>query len=340
MKTVLLTGITGFIAKHIAVELLNAGYTVRGSMRSTKRVQEVNASVAKGLKDPSLLTRLSFCELDLTKDTGWTDAMRGMDALLHTASPFPLVQPKNEQDLIAPAVDGTMRALNAAKAAECQRVILTSSTVAIAGSPLQDGQTAYSEQNWTDVNAPGTSAYAKSKTLAEKAAWDFVENEAPEIALTTINPGLVLGAPLDVHYSTSLAVVERLLRGKDPMVPRLAFSSVHVKDIAALHLAALKNDETSGQRIMGVDQELWFEDIAKAIKEAHPNRKIPTRVAPDILIKFLGLFDPAIKGIVPQLGRRQPTDNSRAKALLGREFMDARAAAVEGAEFILAEGLS
>lgn len=339
MKTVLLTGITGFIAKHIAVELLNEGYAVRGSMRSTKRVQEVNAAVAKGLNDPSLLTRLSFCELDLTKDTGWTDAMRGMDALLHTASPFPLVQPKNEQDLIAPAVDGTMRALNAAKAAECQRVILTSSTVAIAGSPLADGQTAYSEQNWTDVNAPGTSAYAKSKTLAEKAAWDFVENEAPEIALTTINPGLVLGAPLDVHYSTSLAVVERLLNGKDPMVPRLAFSSVHVKDIAALHVAALKNDETSGQRIMGVDKELWFEDIAKALKEAYPSRKIPTRVAPDLLIKFLGLFDPAIKGIVPQLGRSQPTDNARAKALLGRDLMDARAAAVEGADFILSEGL-
>jgi len=339
MKTVLLTGITGFIAKHIAVDLLNAGYAVRGSMRSMKRVQEVNAAIAKGLEDPSSLTRLSFCELDLTKDTGWSDAMRGMDAVLHTASPFPLVQPKDEEELIGPAVEGTLRAMKAAKSADVKRVILTSSTVAITGAPLKDGQTTYSEENWTDPNLPGTSAYAKSKTLAEKAAWDFVKSEAPEIKLTTVNPGFVLGAPLDAEYSTSLAVIERLLKGKDPMVPRLAFASVHVKDIAALHLAALQNDTTAGQRIMGVESELWFEDIAKALKGAHPNRKIPTRVAPDILMKLLGLLDPAIKGITPQLGKPQPTDNSRAITLLGRPLKSAKAAAVEASDYLVNEGL-
>lgn len=339
MKTVLLTGITGFIAKHIAVELLNAGYAVRGSMRTTKRVQEVNAAIAKGLNDPSLLTRLSFCELDLTKDTGWSDAMRGMDAVLHTASPFPLVQPKNEGELIGPAVDGTLRAMRAAKSAGVNRVILTSSTVAITGVPLTAGQAAYSEENWTDTTLPGTTAYAKSKTLAEKAAWDFVQTDAPDIQLTTINPGLVLGAPLDGEYGTSLRILERLLKGKDPMVPRLAFSCVHVKDVAALHIAALENDTTAGQRIMGVSGELWFEDIAKTLKADHPRRKIPTRVAPDFVIKALGLFDPAIKGIVPQLGVPQPTDNARAISVLGREMISAKKAASEGAQYLVDNAL-
>ncbi len=339
MKTVLLTGVTGYIAKHIAIDLLNAGYAVRGSMRTMKRVQEVNAAIAKGVNDPSLLTHLSFCELDLTKDTGWSDAMRGMDALLHTASPFPMVQPKDEQELIGPAVDGTLRALRAAKAAEVSRVILTSSTVAITGSALESGQSAYSEDNWTNVDDPGVTPYAKSKTLAEKAAWDFVKSEAEDIALTTVNPGLVLGAPLDAQFSTSLGVLERLLKGKDPMVPKLAFATVHVKDVAALHLAALQDPSTSGQRILAVERELWFEDLARLLKEAFPKRKIPTRVAPDLLIRFLGFFDPAIKGILPQLGKPQPTDNARATALLGRPLLSAEDATVEAGKYLVDEGL-
>ncbi len=339
MKTVLLTGITGFIAKHIAVELLNAGYAVRGSMRSTKRVQEVNAAIAKGLTDPASLTRLSFCELDLTKDSGWSDAMRGMDAVLHTASPFPLIQPKDPQDLIVPAVEGTNRMLNAARAAAVKRIILTSSTVAINGSPLETGQTAYTEDNWTNVDEPGTSAYAKSKTLAERAAWDFAKENAADIQLTTINPGFVLGAPLDREYGTSLAVIERLLVGKDPMVPRLCFPSVHVKDVAALHVAALTNDSTIGQRVMAVDGPLWFLDIAKALKTAYPKKRVPTRLAPDMIIRFLGLFDPAIKSIVPQLGKEQRTDNARARAILDRPLIEAKTAAIEAASFLVDEGL-
>ncbi len=339
MKTVLLTGITGYIAKHIAAQLLDAGYAVRGSMRSTKRVQEVNAAVAKGLKDPSNLTRLSFCELDLTKDLGWTDAMRGVDAVLHTASPFPLVQPKNEQDLITPAVDGTLRAMKAAQDAGVTRVILTSSTVAISGSDLTSSQTAYSEENWTDVNDKGTSAYAKSKTLAEKAAWDFVKDTAPDIQLTTINPGFVIGPPLDRNYGTSLAVIERVLKGKDPMVPNLCFACVDVRDVAALHIAALKDDKTAGQRVLSAADSLWFKDISQVLKDSEPKRKISTRVAPTFAIKLLGLFDPAIRGIIPQLGKAQPINNARARALLGRDLLDPRDAVKEAGKYLIDEGL-
>lgn len=340
MQNVLLTGITGYIAKHIAVELLDAGYSVRGSMRTMKRVQEVNAAVANGLKDASKLRNLSFCELDLTNDRGWTEACRGIDALVHTASPFPMVQPKDENELIKPAVEGMLRALKTAKFEGVNRVVVTSSTAAISGSPLPIGKEVYDESDWTDVNAKGVAAYTKSKTLAEKAAWDFVESKAPEIALTAVNPGFVVGAPLDNEYGTSVAVFERILRGKDPMVPRTGFASVDVKDVASMHVAALEDESTHGQRILCVDRFLWFQDITKAIKKEFPDRRIATRMAPDVLIKLLGLIDPAVRSIVPSLGQKQMVDNSRGRTILKRDFQDSLAASVATAKFLVANKTS
>lgn len=339
MKTVLLTGITGYIAKHIAAQLLDAGYAVRGSMRSMKRVQEVNAAVAKGVTDPSVLTRLSFCELDLTKDMGWNNAAMGVDAVIHTASPFPMTPPKSESDLTGPAKDGMLRALKAAAEAKVERVIITSSTAAISGAPLPDGKAAYDEDVWSDTESKTLSAYSKSKTLAERAAWDFVKSNAPEMKLTSINPGFVLGAPLDNEFGTSVAVIQRILRGKDPMVPQIGFTTVDVKDVAALHVKALTDDTSVGKRVMAVDQFLWFVDFAKLIKAEFSNRRIPTRVAPNVLIKVLGLFDPAIRGIIPQLGESQKSDNSRARAMLGRDFIDAKDSAVETARYLVDKGL-
>lgn len=339
MKTILLTGITGYIAKHIAIQLLNAGYAVRGSMRSMNSVQVVNAAVASGLDDPNSLTRLSFCQLDLTKDSGWTDAAQGVDAVIHTASPFPMTQPKNEDELIRPAVDGMLRALKAAHSAGVKRVIVTSSTVAITESKLPDGKTAHDEDDWTDVDAPGTTAYAKSKTLAERAAWKFAEEDAPEMQLTSINPGFVAGPPLGQDFGTSVAVIERILRAKDPMLPNFGFTAVDVRDVAELHVKALTDDSSIGQRVMGVDQFVWFVDMAKDIKAAFPTRKIRTAVAPNFMVKFLGLFDPAIRSIVPGLGKSQKADNSRAKDLLGRDLRDVRESVVETARDLIDKGV-
>lgn len=339
MKTILLTGITGYIAKHIAIQLLNAGYAVRGSMRSMNSVQVVNGAIASGLDDPNALTRLSFCQLDLTKDTGWSDAAQGVDAVIHTASPFPLTPPKTDDELIRPAVDGMLRALKAANAAGLKRVIITSSTVAITEAKLPDGKSAHDEEDWTDPDAPGTSAYAKSKTLAERAAWKYVEEEAPGMELTSINPGFVAGPPLGQDYGTSVAVIERILRAKDPMLPRFGFNSVDVRDVAELHVKALTDKDCIGQRVMGVDQFTWFSDMAGDIKAAFPTRKIKTRVAPDFVVKILGLFDPAIRGIIPQLGISQKTDNSRAKALLGRDLRNVRESVVETARDLIDKGV-
>ena len=335
-KTVLLTGASGYIAKHICLQLLDAGYHVRGSVRGLQRGAEVTAAVRPYLTDASNLDeRLTFVALDLSSDDGWEAAMDGIDVLMHTASPHPFVQPKNEDDVIRPAVDGTLRALRAAHATGITRVVLTSSTAAISGSGLPAGDTAYDETNWTDPRDPDTAPYVRSKTLAEKAAWDFVSADAPDMQLTVINPGFVLGAPLDNNYGTSIAAIERLLGGKDPMLPNMGFNTVDVRDVAEAHVVAIDNPKTHGQRIMMVDQFLTFKDIALAIKAAQPKCKIATRVAPDFVIRFLGLFDPAIKSIVPSLGRIEKTDNTRARETLGRGLRQARKAAAATATYLI-----
>jgi dihydroflavonol-4-reductase len=315
-KIVLLTGASGYIAKHIALQLLQAGYHVRGTVRDLARGDEIRAALAPHIGDTG--GALSFVQVDLTRDDGWSEALAGADVLVHTASPFPITQPDNPDDLIRPAVDGTLRALRAAQAAGVARVVLTSSTAAISGSALPQGDTAYNETNWTDPEDAEITAYTKSKTLAEKAAWDYVGQDAPDIRLTVINPGFVLGAPLDARYGSSVGVIARMLRRKDPMLPNFGFAAVDVQDVAELHVTVIDRSETYGQRIMAVDRFIWFTEMAQAIKTAYPARRIVTRVAPDFIVRFLARFDPAIRTIVPALGRQDRFDNARAMTTLGR----------------------
>lgn len=336
IKTVFVTGASGFIAKHIVVKLLNAGYRVVGSVRSMERGAEVRAAVLPHLDDAEGLDgRLSFAVLDLMSDEGWDHSLAGTDALLHTASPFPLTQPKNENDVIHPAVDGAVRALRAAKAAAVGRVVLTSSCVAVMYTELRQGRDSFDEDDWTDLRHPAANAYAKSKTLAERAAWDFVRGEASEIALTTINPGVVLGAPTDGKYGTSVRVVERILRGEDPMVPQVGFPIVDVRDVAEMHLRALTHDDTAGKRFIAADRFLWLQEIAEILKAAHPDRKIVTRRAPNLLMRMMGWFDKEIASIVPLLGVREDVSNSRARSVMGMQFIDAAHSVQEIGAFLI-----
>jgi len=323
-QTVFVTGASGFIAKHIVVKLLNAGHQVVGSVRSLDRSDEVRDAVAPHLETADGLdARLRFVALDLGSDEGWAAALAGADVLMHTASPFPLEQPDNEDEIIRPAVDGALRALRAAKAAGIGRVILTSSTVSVTNCTLPEGRAIYDESDWSDLGHPSSTPYAKSKTMAEQAAWDFVKTEAPEIAMTVINPAFVLGPPLDAKYGTSIKVVERLLRAQDPMLPRIGFPTVDVRDVAEMHVRALDRPETAGKRYAGVDRFLWFNEMAGVVKAAHPGRKIVTRVAPAFIVRILAIFDKAIRGILPDLGKRRDVSNTRAAAELGMEFIDA-----------------
>ncbi len=337
---VVVTGASGYIAKHIVQQLLDAGYHVRGTVRSAKRGDEVVTAVVPLLEDASDLDRrLTFAELDLDSDTGWCEAMAGADMLVHTASPFPLEQPRDETAIIRPAVDGTLRALTAARAAGIGRVVMTSSAAAITGGALQPSRDRYDERDWSDMSSPNATPYMKSKTLAEKAAWAFVDTQAPELKLTAINPTFVMGPPLDDHFGTSMQVVQRLLRATDPLLPHVGFPTVDVRDIAAMHVRSLDRPETIGKRIIGADRFLWYADMAKALKAAYPNRKISTRQAPDFLIRFLSLFDEAIRTVVPKLGRREEVSNARARTLLGMDFKDSRESVRQAAGYLLAHGL-
>ena len=336
MSTILVTGASGYIAKHIVLRLLKAGHNVRGSVRSADKGAALAATIAAHL--PEAADRLETVTLDLTRDAGWAEAAAGVDAILHTASPFPLTQPKDPEDLIRPAVEGARRALAAAHKAGVDRVILTSSIAAVAETRLPPGRALYDERDWSDPQAPGITAYSASKTLAERAAWDMVATETPGLGLTTINPGFVLGAPLDTAYGTSLRVVERMLSGRDPMVPNVGFACVDVGDIAEMHVRALDRDATIGQRIIGTGAFLWFADMAATLAQAFPDRRIATRRAPDLMIRAIGLFDPAARSIVPALGLRREFDSTRAGDLLGMTFRDPRESLTEAARWLVGQG--
>ena len=338
--TVLLTGASGFIAKHIALQLLEAGYTVRGSLRSMNRAGEVVDAVRPHLTDPAGMDeRLTFVELDLLADKGWEEALHGVDTLVHTASPFPIGQPRDENDLIRPAVDGTLRALRAAKAAGVNRVILTSSIASVfEQDDVPDGKV-FDERDWSDVESPIITAYSKSKTLAERAAWDFVRDEAPGMQLTVINPGMVLGPPLDRHFGSSLGLLQRIVRSKDPAVPNIGLLCVDVRDIAAMHVRAIDTEKSIGHRHIGSAGFLWMPEIANVVAAQFPARKIVTRRAPDWLVRLLGLFDNEVKAAVPMLGRKRLVDNTRASEVLGIEFIPADEAVRAGAAYLVENDL-
>lgn len=334
-KIVLVTGSSGYIAKHIVQQLLDQGYQVRGSVRSMSRAAEVLEAVAANVRDRSdLEQRLQFVELDLNSDHGWDDALAGVGAVLHTASPFPMVQPDNEEALITPAVDGTLRALTAAQKAGVHRVVLTSSVAAVSQKKLESGRSRYDERDWSDIHSPTISAYSKSKTLAEKAAWSFVK-EHPEMQLTTINPGFVLGTPLDGHFGTSMQVIKRILQGRDLMVPNIGFPIVDVRNIAQMHVRALTTPASIGRRFIGAERFMWMVDLARILKQEYPHRKIATRVAPDWLMRLIGRFDKAIAGILPLLGNSEQMDNTAAQDVLEIEFIDVRQSVKASAAYVV-----
>ena len=327
MTTVLVTGASGFIAKHIVRELLEHDYTVKATVRSDSGRAQLVALFPDAAID--------FVRLDLLKDDGWDDAMTGVDVLMHTASPFPEGEPKDAQELIRPAVEGTLRALRAAQKAGVERVVLTSSCAAIYKDASKPPMQRSTRDNWTDPEGQATSAYEASKTLAEKAAWDFVA-EHPEMKLTTINPGAVFGVPMDQHYGTSLAYVERLLKGTDPAYPNMSMPVVDVRDVARMHVAALEHD-TAGQRFPANAGALSMVEMAQALKAAYPDRKIATRQAPDLVVKVMALFVPLMRAVSSNLGRNMDVDGTDGPRELGFTYTPSRDALLASAEFLDSE---
>ncbi|CAM2066665.1 Aldehyde reductase [Sulfidibacter corallicola] len=311
-ETVLVTGVSGYIGLHCAAELLRAGYRVRGSVRSLKKEKEVRETMASANVDA---TKLDFVELDLTKDTGWAEANEGCDYVLHVASPFTLANPKHEDEMIIPAVEGTLRALRAARSAGVKRLVLTSSVLSMMGS-MKEGQ--FGPQAWTDTNSKEISTYTKSKTLAEKAAWDYMKSLPGDesFELVVVNPGGVLGPPLGRNVSgQTMTMVGKMIAGKMPLVPKTAFPMVDVRDVAKIHLSAMTNEKAAGRRIIAaLSEPVSFLEMAQTLKKSGYGR-VGTRVAPNLMLRFLSFFDREAKGLVGMLDMNLKSDNSTAREL-------------------------
>ena len=315
-ETVLVTGGSGYIAGWIIVHLLQGGYRVRTTVRGHSREAAVRNAVT-GQVDPE--DRLSFSFADLLEDKGWSDAVNGCHSVIHVASPMGQGEPK--ADLLRPAREGTIRLLQAARNAGIRRVVLTSSTVAAKPSPKHGEalSAATNETKWTDPEGKGLGAYARSKTLAERAAWDFIEQRNGAMELTTILPGMVLGPVMTGTVSGSVELISRMLIGKVPALPRIGFSLVDVRDLAALHILAMHAPEAAGQRFLGVGDFLWMAEMAKLLRDnlGPAAARVPTRLLPDFVLRFAALFQHEARFMAPMLGRRTNYDVSKAATLLG-----------------------
>ncbi|MEO1066959.1 MAG: aldehyde reductase [Pseudomonadota bacterium] len=334
-EQVLVTGITGFIAKHVAIKALERGYTVRGTVRSMKKADRVRETLSKYTTNAA--DKLNFVEADLSSDTGWDDAVENCRYVLHVASPFPSVQPKDRYALVPEAKEGTLRVLRAAAKASVDHVVVTSSMASIIYRDVPPGDTQFTEEDWANPNADQTTSYYVSKVVAEKAAWDFIKDNPTDMKLTTICPGFVMGPELDIETGTSASVIVDMMKGKMPAAPKAGFMTVHVDDVAEAHLRALEVPEAAGERFAAVSDFLWFKDYGAIIAAKHPAfaRKMPKFTAPDFAVKLLARIDGSVAAVVPDLGRRRLVSNQKAREILKMEFKSGRKALEDMAKSIV-----
>jgi dihydroflavonol-4-reductase len=317
MSTVLVTGGSGFVGVHAILQLLAAGHRVRTTVRSPDRQNDVLAMLKEGgAQRPE---ELAFFVADLESDAGWTAAMAGLDYVLHVASPMPLQSPKDENDLIRPAREGTLRVLRAARDAGVKRVVVTSSTGAIAYGHEPRSQP-FHETDWSDLAGADVHAYIKSKTLAERAAWDFVAGEGRGLELAVINPVGIFGPALGPDYSGSIELIRALMAGAMPAVPQLHFGLVDVRDVADLHIRAMTNPAARGERFIAVAGEtLSMHQIAKVLRRnlGAAARRVPRFEMPNWLARLFAKRAPALRVMLPQLGKVRRMSNAKVKRVLG-----------------------
>ena len=337
--TVLVTGASGFIAIHCTIKLLEEGYRVRGTLRSMSRETELRKTLAKFVDADN---RLEFVQADLLDDKGWNEAVQGCKYVLHLASPFPLHMPKDENELIRPARDGVLRVLKAAADNGIRRVVLTSSTAAVAYGNAGEKR-AFDESDWSVVDGPGINPYQKSKTLAERAAWDFMDAlpEENPMELVVINPGYVLGPLPDTNARTSGVLVYELLRSNQPGVARMHFNGVDVRDVANAHLAAMRTPEAAGQRFICVGQSFWMQEVALVLKKRFAARgfNVKTMEFPNWMVRLLAIFSPEVRTTLDSLDKEVQVDTSRIQEVLKLEFRDLEEMVVSMGESMIELGM-
>lgn len=320
MARVLVTGGTGFVGSHCLLQLLAGGHDACATVRDLARGDELRAMLRQGGAGDAADTVTLF-RADLTADEGWADAMAGCDYVLHVASPYPATIPKNENELIVPALEGTLRVMHAARDVGVKRVVLTSSFAAVGyGAKTEAEKLSYTEEDWTDMSDPALQPYHKSKTLAEKAAWDFVAREGNGLELAVINPVGIFGPVLGSDYSTSIMMTKRMLDGEVPGCPDIWYGAVDVRDVADLHIRAMMDPAAKGERFLATGGDfLNVIQTAKILKEGAGTaaRKVPTRTVPNWLLRVVALFDPEARGMLPELGKRKNASNEKARRVLG-----------------------
>lgn len=335
---VVVTGGSGYIAGYCIAELLSNGWHVRTTVRSLARAEETRESIGKIAANSDMI---EFVAADLNSDVGWETAVAGADYVLHLASPVPIVAPNNDDEVIRPARDGTLRVLKASRDARVRRVVITSSIAAIAYGRGERAQP-FSEEDWTDeTNRQDTSPYARSKTVAERAAWAWQKTDGDALELVTINPVIVLGPTLGSDFSASLEVIKKLLDRSVPALPRFGFNVVDVRDIAKLHLLAMTAPEAAGQRFIASSDFYWMKEIAGILKQelGDKARNVPSISIPDFLVRILAKFDPVLRGRLFDLGKKRLVSSDKARRVLGWTTRPTRQTIVDTAKSLLAQNL-
>lgn len=311
---VLVTGGSGFLAGRAMIDLLESGYDVRTTVRDRSKGPRIEENISNEI---GRAAGIEFLEADLAADDGWNEAVDGCRYVLHIASPFPPARPKDPQELIGPAVAGATRVIGAALDAGVERIVMTSSVAAIRGGEKPEDRP-YTEEDWTEVDK--VEAYPQSKTLAEEAAWDLVDQRGEREKLAVINPSAILGPVMPDDDSFSLEAIQRMLDGM-PGAPKIGFSWVDVRDVSAAHLAAMEKPEAGGQRFIASGPFLWLSEVAGILRREEPElaRKAPTRTVPKPVLRIMALFDPGIRALLGNIGIRSDFDTTKAREILGIE---------------------
>ncbi len=333
-EKVLLTGISGFIAKHVAIELLNSGYEVLGTVRDINSVEITKKTLEQ---NNTSTENLSFVELDLLKDNGWDKAAEGCKYIIHVASPFPLKVSNDRESLTPAAKDGTLRVLNAGINAKVEHIVKTSSIVCMYRKPNRTNSYTFGENDWTDLEWNKTTDYFVSKTRAERAAWELMESKGIKSKLTCINPGFVLGDFLNEKSCTSMEYIKQLLQGKYPAAPKFSVMISHVKDIAKAHVLSLKNKKAGGRRLIVGSGTRSILELSKIMIENIPShsKKLPKKELPNFMVKLISYIDSSAKNLVPDLGLKMETDTKYAEEILQMKFIEPEISVIDAAKSVI-----
>jgi nucleoside-diphosphate-sugar epimerase len=338
-ETVLVTGGSGFIGGWCVASLLQRGYVVRTTVRDLGKEAAARAAIAT-VTDPG--NRLSFHRADLLADDGWDEAAAGCDYVLHVASPLGAAEPPDPDILIKPAREGARRAVAAAVKAGAKRIVLTSS-VAATNKGVGGGDWTADENTWTDLSDRRVGSYARSKTLAERAAWDLLKELGGATTMATVNPSLVLGPPLSKSGAEgSVQVVERLLTGRVPGVPNLGFNVVDARDVADLQIRAMTSPDAAGQRFIAAGRFAWMGEMAEILRrglDPAAAAKVPTRRVPNVAVRFASIFDRDLRFVTPSLGHKHDYSSKKAQDLLGWRPRPLEETVLDTARGLIANGL-